>query len=118
MMDSFVPVAPNTCKTRNVQRVGLNSSPALNEPNNQNNNRNYEQNVNVATERIAANNAKQPQNEQDDKNRPEHSFTVLPKYAPASAAACITAFAAAHMVWCELRGRGCPQEFCKIWLAG
>ncbi len=84
-----------------AQRARLNSAPALDEPNDQNNYGDHEQNVDVATERIAADETKQPKNEKYDEYRPEHGFVVLPEKYPGSAAACFTDSAAAHMVWCE-----------------
>ena len=73
----------------------LDGPAALNNPNQDNNDGQYKQDVDEPAQRVRRNHAQQPQHEQDDKDRPKHRYTALPSEAVVSSREKLQALAVA-----------------------
>jgi hypothetical protein len=74
-MMRMMPIIPAGFTARMLQR-----SPAANQLNNENDQRDHEQQMNVSAENVEADKAKQPKNQQNNKDSPKHkklSFEVV-----------------------------------------
>jgi hypothetical protein len=69
-MMRMMPIIPAGFTARMLQR-----SPAANQLDNENDQRDHEQQVNVSAENVEADKAKQPKNQQNNKDGPKHIKT-------------------------------------------